>query len=66
MNKSSEKRKNKAYNPIIIDRLKEKYGLSVRFLYQSLRGERNSETSLRIQEDYKKMEKAAKAKISRI
>ena len=52
-------RKNKPYNVYnknIIKRLKSKYGLTSTFIYASLRGDRVSETSIKICEDYKKME----------
>jgi len=41
------------YNRDIINRLKVKYGLTSVFIHASLRGERNSETSIKICEDYK-------------
>ena len=34
--------------------LRKKYGTSPHFIYASLRGDRNSETSIKICEDYKK------------
>ena len=55
MDKPTKKKPYNTYNPTIIKRLKEKYGLSTQFIGQSLRGERTSETSLKICEDFKKM-----------
>jgi uncharacterized protein YlxP (DUF503 family) len=45
----------KVYN--IVSRLRKKYGVTAQYLYQSVRGERNSDTSLSISEDYKKTER---------
>lgn len=57
MSKSKEKTQYKTYNPAIIKKLIEKYGLSTYFIGASIRGDRNSETSAKICEDYKLMEK---------
>lgn len=57
MDKSKKKNLYRSYNPAIIKRLKEKYGLTTQFIGQSLRGERTSETSIKICEDYKIMER---------
>jgi len=43
----------RTYNSAIIRRLRKKYGISPRFIYASLRGNRKSETSSKICEDYK-------------
>lgn len=45
------------YNKAIIKRLREKYGTSPHFIYASLRGDRQSETSEAIVKDYKRMDK---------
>ena len=42
------------YNKDIIRMLRKKYGTSPPFIYASLRGDRNSENSIKICEDYKK------------
>lgn len=57
MNKNKQKKEYATYNPAIIKKLKEKYGLTTQFIGQSLRGDRQSETSTKICEDYKIMEK---------
>lgn len=57
MDKCKKKKPYNSYNPVIIKRLREKYGLTVQFIMQSMRGERVSETSIKICEDYKKMER---------
>ncbi|WP_395075332.1 hypothetical protein [Flavobacterium sp.] len=44
------------YNTEIIKRLKEKYGVSRRFITMSINSDRTSETSDKIKDDYKKME----------
>ena len=64
MNKGT--RKNNTYNIDIIRRLKEKYGLSGVFIYASLRGVRNSQTSIKICEDYKIMEKEINKTLQKI
>ena len=51
MDKSSKKKPYNQYNPAIIKQLKQKYGLTTQFIGQSLRGERTSDTSLKICED---------------
>lgn len=56
MSKSNKKTIYNSYNPVIIKKLKQKYGLTTQFIGASLRGERNSETSIKICEDYKTME----------
>jgi hypothetical protein len=55
MDKNNKKKTYNQYNPIIIKKLKQKYGLTTQFIGQSLRGDRTSDTSLKICEDYKKM-----------
>ena len=50
--------KRKVYEPInkeVLKRLKEKHGFTARFIYASIRGERTSESSTKILNDYKKM-----------
>lgn len=58
MDKSNQKLKKEynIYNKDIIKKLRKKYGTSPHFIYASLRGDRNSDTSIRICEDYKKAE----------
>ena len=56
MNKSKQKKEYGKYNPVVIQKLKDKYGVTVQFIHQSLRGDRVSETSTRICEDYKIIE----------
>lgn len=43
------------YNTSVIDKLKSKYGVSRRFITQSLTGDRKSETSDSIKKDYKEL-----------
>ncbi len=57
MDKATKQKEYYTYNRDIIKRLREKHGFTPRFIYASLRGERNSESSITIVEDYKKMEK---------
>ena len=45
----------KVYHDTVIDRLKEKYGVSRRFITMSVKGDRTSETSDTIKADYKVM-----------
>lgn len=54
MDKGSKRKTYNIYNKDIIRKLKTKYGTSPHFIYASLRGDRNSETSIKICEDYKK------------
>ena len=64
MSKDNQKKKYNKYVPIVIKRLKDKYGLSTQFIHQSLRGDRVSETSEKIIAEYKflsaEVEKALK------
>jgi hypothetical protein len=53
MNKDSQKKKYNKYVTVVINRLKDKYGLSTQFIHQSLRGDRVSETSEKIVAEYK-------------
>lgn len=66
MDKDTQKKQNKIYNPEILARLKEKHGFTARFIYASLRGERNSESSIKIVEDYKKMESEIKKTLQKL
>jgi Mor family transcriptional regulator len=56
MSKNNKKAIYNQYNPEIIKKLKAKYGLTTQFIGQSLRGDRTSDTSIKICEDYKLME----------
>lgn len=56
MDKSKQKKDYASYNPAIIKKLKEKYGLTTQFIMASLRGDRTSDTSTEICKDYKLME----------
>jgi hypothetical protein len=53
MNKDNQKKKYNKYVSVVINRLKDKYGLSTQYIHQSLRGDRVSETSEKIVADYK-------------
>jgi hypothetical protein len=53
MNKDNQKKKSNKYISVVINRLKNKYGLSTQFIHQSLRGDRVSETSEKIVAEYK-------------
>lgn len=56
-----ETKKKNIYNTEILNRIKEKYGLSKRFITMSLSGDRKSEMTETIRKDYKKMETAIAA-----
>lgn len=66
MDKSNKKKPYNTYNPAIIKQLKQKYGLSTAFIGQSLRGDRTSDTSLKICEDYKQMEREISKAIQKV
>lgn len=51
-----ETKKKNIYNTEILNRIKEKYGLSKRFITMSLSGDRRSEMTDTVKKDYKKME----------
>ncbi len=53
MNKDNEKIKYNKYIPIVVNRLKDKYGVSIQFIHLSLRGDRTSETAEKIVAEYK-------------
>ena len=53
MDKDNQKKKYNKYVTVVINRLKDKYGLSTQFIHQSLRGDRVSETSEKIVAEYK-------------
>ncbi len=53
MDKNRNKKQYNKYISVVIIRLKEKYGFSTQFIQQSLRGDRVSESSEKIKEDYK-------------
>lgn len=56
-----ETKKKNTYNTEILNRIKEKYGLSKRFITMSLSGDRRSEMTDIVRKDYKKMEIAVNA-----
>ena len=66
MSKNNKKKPYNQYNPAIIKQLKKKYGLTTQFIGQSLRGERTSDTSLKICEDYKQMEREINKAIQKV
>lgn len=51
-----ETKKKNIYNTEIFNRIKEKYGLSKRFITMRLSGDRRSEMTDTVKKDYKKME----------
>jgi hypothetical protein len=53
-----ETKKKNIYNTEILNRIKEKYGLSKRFITMSLSGDRRSEMTDKVKSDYRKMEEA--------
>jgi hypothetical protein len=57
MSKDRKTKQYSIYDKSIIARLKQKHGFTSHFIYASLRGDRTSESSLKICEDYKNMEK---------
>lgn len=50
-----KRKKFEPLNPIILKRLREKHGFSSRYIYMSIRGERTSESAVKIVADYNKM-----------
>lgn len=56
MSKNKQKKEYNKYNPTVIKKLHTKYGVTIQFIHQSLRGDRLSETSAKICEDYKIIE----------
>lgn len=66
MSKSNKKKPYNQYNPAIIKQLKQKYGLTTQFIGQSLRGERTSDTSQKICDDYKQMERQINKVIKKV
>lgn len=57
MSENKQKNKYNSYNTVVINKLKKKYGVTTQFIHASLRGDRESETSTKICEDYKIIEK---------
>jgi hypothetical protein len=66
MNKSKQKKEYASYNPAIIKKLKEKYGVTTQFINASLRGDRTSYCSLNICADYKLIERAVTKAINKL
>jgi hypothetical protein len=56
MDKNKQKKTLASYKPAITQKLKQKYGVTIQFINASLRGDRTSETSTKICQDYKIME----------
>lgn len=56
MSKDRKTKPYAVYNKAIIKRLREKHGFTSHFIYASLRGDRTSESSVKICDDYKTME----------
>ncbi|WP_336834378.1 hypothetical protein [Sphingobacterium siyangense] len=61
MNKTKKKPDN--YNTVILTELKAKYGFTISYIQKSIRGERTGTIPTQIQEEYKKLDRAAKAAI---
>jgi hypothetical protein len=59
---SAQKRK---YNQLVVKRLIDKHGFSKMYIHQSLRGERNSESSEKIRKDYALMCKDVEAVLNK-
>lgn len=51
--KKSSPRTNKKFNHLAVKRLAVKYGLTEYYIRQSIKGDRNSETSDKIRKEYK-------------
>lgn len=61
-----ETKKKNTYNTEILNRIKEKYGLTKRFVTMSLSGDRKSEISESIKKDYKTMQDAVTALLKKL
>jgi hypothetical protein len=61
MDENTKKRNN--YNTDVINRLAQKYGVTDRFVRQSLKGDRDSETAETLKKEYHKMVKALDDKL---
>lgn len=57
MDKNTKQKQYYTYNRDIVKRLRQKYGFTPNFIYASLRGDRVSESSIKIVEDYKIMQR---------
>ena len=67
MDKSTQKsRYGRKYKREIIQALEKKYDVTSQFIRQSLRGDRTSDTSIAICDDYKKMETALNKALSEV
>ena len=67
MDKSTQKsRYGRKYKREILQALEHKYGVTSQFIRQSLRGDRTSDTSIAICDDYKKMETALNKALSEV
>lgn len=49
-----------SYNDLVVDELKKKYDVTRNYILMSIRGERTGTFSIRIQEEYKKLDSASK------
>lgn len=66
MDKDNKTKQYSGYNKDIIRRLKQKHGFTARFIYASLRGNRTSDSSTKIVDDYNKMKKAIQQVLNNI
>lgn len=55
MNKSTQK--NKKWNSLVVNKLSEKHGFTIRFINQCLNNDRTSQTSDTIRREYKELTK---------
>jgi len=62
---SKPKQKKTNYNDDIIKALMAKYGFKRNYILMSIRGERNGLIPIRIQEEYKALDRAAKAAVNK-
>lgn len=62
---SKAKQKRPIYNEVIISALKEKYGFTSSYIRMSIRGDRTGTIPIKIQEEYKQLEREAKQAVNK-
>lgn len=53
--KKPKQKKQESWNPLVLDKVHQKFGLTKYYIRQCLRGDRNNETSDAIQKEYKRL-----------
>jgi len=63
--KISNQKKQETWNPLVLEKVHQKFGFTKFYIRQCLRGDRNNETSDAIQKEYKRLCKEVEAVLNK-